>query len=122
MHIVITNPSLVICANHEFLGLFLRCDIESLVVDTLESAIDHCISLLLDLKYMFVQIDVLYTHSLTIDYDVPWYALCRIVFYMLLINQTIHLWSEYHEIGDAMSVMLVFEYRSRQLLVEVKKG
>ena len=42
VHIVVQDPSLVVCASHECLGLFLRADIESLVVDALEAALDHC--------------------------------------------------------------------------------
>ena len=111
MHIVITNPSLVICASHEYLGLFLRADSQPLIINSLESVIDHSIILTLSLKYMFVQIDVLYTHSLTIDYHIPWNPLCCIVYYILLINQTIHLGSESHEFSDAMSIVLVIEDR-----------
>ena len=47
MHVIVQDPSLVVCASHEYLGLFLRTDIEGLVVDALEAAFDHCISLLL---------------------------------------------------------------------------
>ena len=47
MHVVVQDLSLVICASHECLGLFLRCNIESLVVDALEAAFDHCVFLLL---------------------------------------------------------------------------
>ena len=32
---------------------------------------------------------------------------------MLLINQTVHLESESYELCDAMSVVLILEYRSR---------
>ena len=50
MHIVVQDPSLVVCASHEGLGLFLGGDIESLVVDAFEGAFDYCISLPLCLK------------------------------------------------------------------------
>ena len=119
MHIVVQDPTLVVCASHESLCLFLRAYIESLVVDTFEATFDHCISLLLCLKYTLVQIDVLHTHSFSIDHDIARYTLCCIVYYMLLINQTVHLRSESHELGDAMSVVLILEYWSRQLLVEI---
>ena len=122
MHIVITDPSLVIVESHECLGLLLRADGEPLIVDSLENAIYHNILLTLCLEYTLVLIDVLYTHSLTIDYHVTRYALCRIVYYILLINQTIHLGSESHELGDVMSIVLVLEDGSRQLLVEVEEG
>ena len=55
MHIVIQDPSLVAHANHECLGLFLRADIESPVVDAFECVIDNCIFLLLCLKGTLVQ-------------------------------------------------------------------
>ena len=121
MHIVFQDPSLVVRASHECLGLFLRCDIESLVVDALEAAFDHCISLLLCLKDTLVQFDVLYAHSLTIDYDIARNSLCCTVYYMLLINQAVHLRSQTNELGDTMSVVLVLEDGTRQLLVEVEK-
>ena len=54
VYVVVQNPSLVVCASHECLGLFLRADIESLIVDTIEAAFDHCISLLLCLKNTLV--------------------------------------------------------------------
>ena len=59
VHIAIQDPTFVICASHGCLGLFLRADIESLVVDTLEAAFHHCISLLLCLKDTLVQLVVL---------------------------------------------------------------
>ena len=40
---------------------------------------------------------------------------------MLLINQTVHLWSQTNELRDMMSVMLVLEDGTRQLLVEVEE-
>ena len=40
---------------------------------------------------------------------------------MLLINQTVHLWSQTNEHSDMMSVMLVLEDGTRQLLVEVEE-
>ena len=121
MHVVIQDPSLVIRASHECLGLLLRADIEGLVVDTLEATFDDCISLLLCLKNTLVQIDVLHAHSLSIDHHIARNSLCRIVYHMLLINQTVHLWSQSHELRNAMSVVLVLEYGSRQLLVEVEE-
>ena len=57
---------------------------------------------LLCLKVTLVQIDILYIHSLIIDYHVPMNSLCCIVFHMLLINQTICLKSETHEFCDVM--------------------
>ena len=87
MHIVVQDPSLVICASHECLGLFLRADIESLVIDWFEAAFDHCISLLLCLKDTFVQFDVLHTHPLTILHHIARNSLRCIVHHMLLIKQ-----------------------------------
>ena len=87
MHVVVQDPSLVVRASHECLGLFLRADIEGLVVDALEAAFDHCIFLLLCLKDTLVQIDVLHAHSLTIDYHIARNSLCCVVYYLLLINQ-----------------------------------
>ena len=87
MHVVVQDPSLVVYASHECLGLFLRADIEGLVVNALEAAFDHCIFLLLCLNNTLVQIDVLHAHSLTIDYHIARNSLCCIVYYLLLINQ-----------------------------------
>ena len=120
VYVVVQDPSLVICASHECLGLFLRADIEGLVVDALEAAFDHCISFLLCLEYAFVQIDVLYYHSLTINH-VARNTLRCVVYHMLLIDQAVHLRSKSHELGDTMSVMLVLEDGTRQLLVEVEE-
>ena len=121
MHVVIQDSSLVICASHEGLGLLLRVDIESLIVDAFESALDYCILLTLDLKNMLVQIDNIHTHSLPITGYIPWNTLCHIVFYILLINQTVHLRSESHELCDTMSVVLVPEGGTRQHLIEVEE-
>ena len=121
MHVVVQDPSLVIRASHECLDLFLRTDIEGLVVDALEAAFNHCISLLLGLNNTLVQLDVLHTHSLSIDNDVARNSLCCIVYHMLLINQAIHLWSQSNKLRNAMSVVLILEYGSRQLLVEVEE-
>ena len=121
VHVVVQDPTLVVCACHECLGLFLRADIEGLVVDALEAALDHCISLLLCLKDALVQIDVLHNHSLSIDHHIARNSLCCVVYHMLLIHQAIHLRSKSHELRDAMSVVLVLEDGSRQLLVEVEE-
>ena len=121
VHVVIQDPSLVVHASHECLGLFLRADIEGLVVDALEAAFDHCIPLLLCLKNTLVQIDVLYAHPLSIDHHVARNSLCCIVYHMLLINHTVHLRSQTNELRNAMSVVLVLEDGSRQLLVEVEE-
>ena len=87
MHVVVQDSTLVVRASHECLGLFFRADIESLIVDTLEAAFDHCIFLLLCLKDTLVQLDVLHAHSLTIDHHIARNSLCCIVYHMLLINQ-----------------------------------
>ena len=119
MHIIVQDPSLVIRTRHECLGLLLRADIESLVVDTFEASLDDCISLLFSIKYTLVQIDVLHAYFLTIDYDIARYSLCCIVYNMLFIDQAIHLRSESYELGNAMPVVFILEYWSRQLLVEI---
>ena len=75
MHVVVQDPSLVVRAWHNGLGLFPRCDIESLVVDAFEAAFDDYISFPLCLEYTLVQFDVLHLHSLTIDCRVPWNSL-----------------------------------------------
>ena len=121
VHVVVQDPTLAISACHEGLGLLLRADIEGLVVDALEAAFDHCISLLLCLKDALVQIDVLHNHSLTIDHHIARNSLCCIVYHMLLINQAIHLRSQSNELCDTMSVVLILEDGSRQLLVEVEE-
>ena len=113
VYVVVQDPSLVICTSHKGLGLLLRADIEGLVVYTLEGAFDDCVFFLFCLKNMLVQIDVHHTHSLTIDYHISWNTLCCVLYYLLLINQTIHLESESHELGNAMSVVLVFEDSTR---------
>ena len=117
----VQDPSLVIRTNHECLSLFLRGNIEGLVVDALEAAFDHCIFLLLCLKYMLVQIDVLHTHSLSINHNIARNSLCCIVYHMLLIDQTVHLRSKSYELHDAMSLVLILEDGTRQLLVEVEE-
>ena len=121
IHFVVPDPSLVICASHECLGLFLRGDIEGLVVDALEAAFDHCIFLLLCLKYMLVQIDVLHNHPLSVNHHIARNSLRCIVYDVLLINQSVHLRSQSHELRDAMPIVFVLEYGSRQLLVEVEE-
>ena len=121
MHIVVQDPSLVVRTSHKYLGLFLCGDIEGLVVDALEAALDHCISLLLCLKDTLVQFDVLHTHPLSIDHHVARNSLCCIVYYMLLINQAVHLRSQTNQLHDTMSVVFILEYGSRQLLVEIEE-
>ena len=121
VHIVVQDPTFVICASHEGLGLFLRADIEGLIVNSLEAAFDHCIFLLLCLKDTLVQFHVLHTHSLTIDHDVARYSLRCIVYDVLLINQTVHLRSQTNEFRNAMSIVFILEDGSRQLLVEVEE-
>ena len=121
IYVVVQDPSLVVCASHECLGLFLRADVESMVVDALEAAFDHCVFLLLCLNNTLVQIDVLHAHPLSVDHHVARNSLCCVVYHVLLINQTIHLRSKSHELRDAMSVMLVLEDGTRQLLVEIEE-
>ena len=121
MHVVFQDPFLVVCASHECLGPFLRADIEGLVVDAFEAALDHCISLLLCLKDALVQIDVLHAHPLTIDHHIARNSLCCVVYHLLLIDQTVHLWSQTNELRDAMSIVFVLKYGSKQLFVEVEE-
>ena len=121
MYVVFQDPSLVVRASHKGLSLFLRSDTESLVLDALETALDHCISLLLGLKDALVQIDILHTHPLTIDHNIARNSLRCVMHYILLINQSVYLRSQSHELRDAMSVMLILEDGSRQLLVEVEE-
>ena len=121
MYNVVQDPSLLVRTSHECFGLFLRADIESLVVDTLEAAFHHCVSLLLCLKDTLVQIDVLHAHSLSIDHHIARNSLRCIVYHMLLIDQTVHLRSQSHELRDAMPVVLILEDGTRQLLVEVEE-
>ena len=113
VYVVVQDPSLVIRACHECLGLLLRGDIEGLIVDALEGTFDHCISLLLCLKDTLVQIDVFHAYPLSIDRHIARNTLCCIVYHMLLTNQAIHLRSQSHELCDAMSVVLVIEDGSR---------
>ena len=87
VHVVLQDPSLVVCASHECLGLFFRADVECLIVNALEAAFHHCIFLLLCLNNALVQIDILHAHSLTIDHNIARNSLCCIVFHMLLIDQ-----------------------------------
>ena len=122
MYIIVQDPSLVVRACHEGLGLLLPADSEPLIVDSFETALDHLILTTLVLKNTLVHIDVLHTHSLTIDYHISWNTLCCIVYHIFLINQTIHLGSESHKLCNAMPVVLTLEDESRQLLVEVEEG
>ena len=121
MHVVVQDPTLVIGVSHECLGLLLRGNVEGLVVDALVAAFDDCIFLLLCLNNTRVQIDVLHAHSLSIDHNVARNSLCCVVYHMLLINQAVHLRSKSHELRDTMSVVLILEDGSRQLLVEVEE-
>ena len=109
VYVVVQDPSLVVCASHKGLELFLRTDIEGLVVDAFEAAFDHCIFLLLCFKYTLLQIDVLHVHSLSIKHHIVRNSLCCIVYHMLLIHQAIHLRSQSHELCDAMFVVFVLE-------------
>ena len=122
MHVVVQDPSLVIGTSHQCLGLLLRGDIEGLVVDALEAALDHCIFLLLCLKDTLVQLDVLHTHSLAISHHIARYSLRCVVYHLLLIDKTVHLRSQTNELHDAMSIVLVLEDGTRQLLVEVEES
>ena len=117
----IEDPFHIVRANHEYLNLLLVGNIESLVVDAFEAVLNDCISLLLNLKDMLVQFDVLRTHSLTIDYDIARNSLCGIVYHMLLIDKTIHHGSETHEHLDTMSVVFILEDGFRQLHVKVEE-
>ena len=121
MYIVVQDPSLVIRAIQECLGLFLRGNVEGLVVDTFEAAFDHCISLLLCINNTLVQFDVFHAHSFTIDHDIARNSLCCVVYDVLLINQAIHLRSQTNKYRDTMPVMLILEYGTRQHLVEVEE-
>ena len=121
VYIVVQDSSLVVCTSHECLGLFLRDDVESLVVDALEGTFDHCIPLLLCLNNTLVQLDVLHAHFLSIDHHIARNSLRCIVYDVLLINQAVHLRSQSHELRDAMSVVLILEDGSRQLLVEIEE-
>ena len=76
MHVVVQDPSLVVCASHECLGLFLCGDIECLVVDALEAAFDHCVFLLLCLNNTLVQPDVLHAHPFSVDHNIARNSLC----------------------------------------------
>ena len=121
MHVVVQDPSLVVCASHECLGLFLRADVEGLVVDALEAAFDHCIFFLLCLKDALVQFGVLHVHPLSIDHHVARNSLRGVMYYILLINQAVHLRYQTDELRDAMPVVLILKDGTRQLLVEVEE-
>lgn len=58
------------------LVLFLRGDIESLVVDAFEAAFDYCISLLLCHTSTLEQIDDLHIYPFSIDHDIARYSFC----------------------------------------------
>ena len=121
MQSVVQDPTLVVSASHEGFGLFFGGDIKVLVVDSLEAAFDYCISHYVCFKNTYVELDILHAYSLTIDHDIARNFLCCIVYHMLLINRTIHLWPKSHELCNAMSVVFFLEYRTRQLLVEVEE-
>ena len=48
-------------------------------------------------------------------------SLCHIVYYIFLINHTIHLESESHKLCDTMFVVLTLENGSRQYLIEIEE-
>ena len=121
MYTVIQDPSLVVRACHEGLGLLHHTNIESLVVDSLEAAPNCSISIPLCLKDTLVQLDVLHAHPLSIDHDIARNSLCCVVYHLLLINQAVHLWSQTNELRDTMPVVLILEDGTRQLLVEVEE-
>ena len=119
VNVVITNPTFVICACHQRLGLLHRVNCECLVVDMFECAINHRILLTTRFQYASIQIDVLYTCSLAVDYNITRYTLGSIVYHVFLIHQAIHLGSKSNEFHDAMTIVFVLENRSWQFLVEV---
>ena len=73
------------------------------------------------LKNTLVQIDVFYTYSLTIDYNIAKYSRCCVVYHILLIHETVLLLSEFHELNNTMSIVFILLNRFRQLLVKVKE-
>ena len=79
MHVVVQDPTLVVCASHECFSLLLGADIEGLVVDAFEAAFDHCIFLLLCLNNALVQLEVFHAHSLIIDHNIARISLCCVV-------------------------------------------
>ena len=122
VHVVIQDPSLVVPASHESLGLLHLADSETLIVDAFECTIDYSILHTLGIENPLVQINVLHAYPFTIDYHITRNSLCCIVYYVLLIYQTIHLGSESHELSDTIFIVLTLEDRSQQLLVEVEEG
>ena len=121
MYIMVHDLSLVIRACHECLSMFLRGEIESLVIDTFKAVFNDYISFLLCFKYTLVQIGVLHNYSLIIDYHISWNSLSRTVYYVFLIQQTLYLWSESCELRDAMPIVFILQKRSRQLRVNVEE-
>ena len=121
IHVVFHNPSLVVRTRHEGLGLFLRGNIEAIVVNSLEEALDHCILTTLCFKGTFEKLEVLHTHFLTIDYHVARNNLCSVAYYTLLIHKTVHLRSQSNELSNTMSTVFDLQNGSRQLLVEFKE-
>ena len=110
MHVVVTDPTFVVCACHQRLGLFHRVNCECLVVDSFECTINYRILLAGCLQYAFIQIDVLYTHSLAVDHHITRNTLGSIVHYVFLIHQAIHLGSKSNELRDTMTIVFVLEY------------
>ena len=83
MHVVVQDPSLVVCASHECFCLLLRADIEFLIVDALEAAFDHCISLLLCLNnslYNSMFFTLILFPLITTLRGTPFAALCTTCF------------------------------------------
>ena len=113
MYIVITNPSLVVCACHQCLSLLHCANCECLIVDVFECAFDYSIFLILCIKYMLVQFDVFHTHSTTLNHHVTKNTLCSIVNHIFLINQTVHLGHKSYEPHDSITIMLILENGSR---------
>ena len=82
-YIIITNPSLVVRGCYKCIGLFLRNDIEHLAINSLEGALNDCISLLVCLKDTLVHIDILHTRclpSITTLRGTPFAASCTTCF------------------------------------------
>ena len=120
---VCTCQSLVVRVSHEYPGLLLRANRESFLLMRLKLPSIIAFFLLSASrtylnKSMFLHYFSLYIY---VDYYITRNSLCCIVCYILLINQTIHLGSEFHILFDAISVVLTLENGSRQFLAEVEE-
>ena len=120
VYVVVQDLSFVVRASNECHGQFLRGDIESLVINSFEGTLYVFIPLHLGILSTLVHLVFLHAHSLTIDYHVARYSTCCIVYYMFLIDQTIYLRFQTHELGDTIYVVLILQKCPGRFLLKLR--